>query len=101
MVERQYEKYIIKGHTPPPPPPEDSPHRESGFDERVERPELHMLMALTPHMIQGSNIVICQWVFEGEDPGVQGAHTHPYDELIGFAGTNPDDPHDLGGEAEL
>lgn len=32
---------------------------------------------------------------------MQGAHTHPYDELIGFAGINPDDLHDLGGEAEL
>lgn len=60
MVERQYENYIIKGHPPPPPPPENGPPMESGFDERVERPELHMLMALTPHMIKGSNIVICQ-----------------------------------------
>ena len=101
MTERQYEKYIITGHTPPPPPPEDGPPRESGFDERVERPELHMLMALGPHMIKGANIVICQWVHAGDEPGVQGAHTHPYDELIGFAGTNPDDPNDLGGEAEL
>ena len=102
MTEKKYEKYIITGPpAPPPPPPEGSTPRKSGFDPKVERPELHMLMALSPHMIEGAGIVICQWVHAGDEPGVQGAHTHPYDELIGFAGTNPDDPHDLGGEAEL
>jgi hypothetical protein len=29
------------------------------------------------------------------------AHTHPFDEVIAFVGTNPDDPQDLGGEIEL
>jgi hypothetical protein len=28
-------------------------------------------------------------------------HTHPYPEIIGFVGTNPDDLHDLGVEAEI
>lgn len=100
MAEGKYSKYIIKGHPPVPPPENQSRHVE-GFDSRVERPKLHPLMALNPHTLKGANIVICQWVFAGEEPGVQGAHTHPYDELIGFAGTNPDDPYDLGGEAEL
>ncbi|MCR4420824.1 MAG: hypothetical protein NUV99_12070 [Clostridia bacterium] len=29
------------------------------------------------------------------------AHTHPFDEVIAFLGTNPEDPYDLGGEIEL
>lgn len=33
-------------------------------------------------------------------PGVE-PHTHPFDEMIAFFGTNPDDIHDLGGEVEL
>jgi len=36
----------------------------------------------------------------GESPGVP-AHTHPFDEVIAFFGTNPDDLHDLCGEVEL
>ena len=100
MAELKYKKYIVKGQ-PPMPPPADASSRPSGFDERVERPKLHPLMSITPRALEGANIVICQWVFAGEEPGMQSAHTHPYDELIGFAGTNPDDPYDLGGEAEL
>ena len=30
-----------------------------------------------------------------------GAHTHPFDEVIGFFGTDLNDPYDLGGEIEL
>ena len=29
------------------------------------------------------------------------AHTHDYDEIFGFIGTNHDDPYDLGAEVEL
>ena len=36
----------------------------------------------------------------GDEPGVK-PHTHPFDEMIAFFGTNPDDIHDLGGEVEL
>jgi len=28
-------------------------------------------------------------------------HEHPYDEIIGFFGSNPDDPYDLGGIVEF
>ena len=28
-------------------------------------------------------------------------HTHPYTEIIGFIGSNPDDPYDLGGVVEF
>jgi hypothetical protein len=36
-----------------------------------------------------------------EKPGYMAAHAHPYDEVIGFIGTNPNDFSDLGGEMEL
>ena len=28
-------------------------------------------------------------------------HSHDFDELVGFIGSNPDDPYDLGGEIEI
>ena len=37
----------------------------------------------------------------GEPDTSPQAHTHPFPEMIGFFGTNPDDIHDLGGEVEL
>ncbi len=99
MAELKYEKYIVKGRSAIPRP--KTGRSEFTFDERVERPKLHPLMALTPGTVEGSIIVICQWIWAEEQPGVQGAHTHPYDEVIGFVGTNPNDPDDLGAEAEL
>ena len=48
------------------------------------------------------------WIWPGREPqpGPDGepgakAHTHPFDEVIAFMGTNPDDIHDLCGEIEL
>ena len=101
MAEKKWEKYIIKAGPPAPPPETRTDRMRFEFDERVERPKLHPLLMLSPRMLEGSNIIICQWVYAGEEPGSQGGHTHPYDEVIGFVGTNPDDPYDLGGEAEL
>ena len=37
-----------------------------------------------------------------EKAGVKmGAHTHPYPEILGFYGSDPENPYDLGGEVEL
>lgn len=101
MAQLKWEKYIVKARPPVPMAETRAERPRMGFDERVERPQLHMLMALNNRMVNGNAIIICQWVWAGEEPGTQGPHTHPYDEVIGFAGTNPNDPNDLGGIAEL
>lgn len=101
MAELKYKKYISEAGPPRPMPETGAARPRIGFDERVERPKLHMLFAQQNRMINGNAITICQWVLAGEEPGTQGPHTHPYDEIIGFAGTNPNDMYDLGGVAEL
>ena len=42
------------------------------------------------------------WYFDvpEKDP-VFDEHVHEYDELIGFYGSNPDDPYDLGADMEV
>ena len=44
------------------------------------------------------------WFWPGErprsKPGIK-SHIHPFDEIIAFFGTNPDDIHDLCGQIEL
>ena len=45
----------------------------------------------------------CIWFWPRQEPAPDGGeeHTHDFDEIIAFFGTNPEDPHDLGGEIEL
>jgi len=40
-------------------------------------------------------------LYEVSDIGIKEAHTHPFDEVLAYFGSNPGDPHDLGGEIEL
>ena len=40
-------------------------------------------------------------LYEISDIGIKEAHTHPFDEVLAYFGSNPEDPHDLGGEIEL
>ncbi|MCJ7604901.1 MAG: hypothetical protein MUO19_02570 [Dehalococcoidales bacterium] len=69
--------------------------RESGLTRVVD---------LTSQMIDGAPNIGTTWFWPREGVsdrvGVE-AHTHPFDEVIGFFGTNPEDQHDLGGEVEL
>ena len=63
-------------------------------------------------VVPGSFYSECVWFFPGREPareeldrvskgGGPQPHTHPFDEVLTFFGTNYDDPHDLGGEIEL
>jgi hypothetical protein len=55
-------------------------------------------------IIKGAFYMECVWFWPHGDwgkPGGIGAHTHDWDEIIGFFGSNPDDPRDLCGEIEL
>ena len=50
-------------------------------------------------VVEGAFQMNTAWYFAApeKDPVFEG-HVHNYDELIGFYGSNPDDPYDLGGE---
>ncbi|MBN1189222.1 MAG: hypothetical protein JXA46_05660 [Dehalococcoidales bacterium] len=61
------------------------------------------LMWLDSAAVPGAFYSECVWIWPecaSEEKAAQ-AHTHPFDEIITFYGTNPDDPEDLCGEAEL
>jgi hypothetical protein len=64
-------------------------------------PNLHQVLMLNGEMVKGAFHVNCAWLSPGPNPGVFEAHMHPHDEVIGFIGTNQDDPTDLGAEAVL
>jgi hypothetical protein len=58
------------------------------------------VVCLDENVIKGAFYIGCSWLWKGSDSGPQ-AHTHDFDEVLGFFGTNLEDPHDLCGELEM
>ncbi len=71
------------------------------FPKKKGGPDLNQILMLNGEDVKGAFHVNCAWLSAGPNPGVYEAHVHPHDEVIGFIGTNPDDPSDLGAEAVL
>jgi hypothetical protein len=59
------------------------------------------LLWLDDDVINGAFYVECVWYWKGSEQPIVEAHTHPFDEVITFFGSNPEDPQDLCGEVEL
>ena len=76
------------------------------FRHEIPKERGHRIVYLDDEVFPGAGFYVeALWFWPreikpDEPPGVQ-AHTHPFDEVIAFFGTNPDDVHDLGGEVEL
>lgn len=103
MAESKYSKYIVyeppKLDKPFPQPKRLVEAREKGnyFDGT-------WLFALDNRVVGGSFYTNCVWLMKkhGKEPlDIEIAHTHDFDETLGFVGTVPDDPHALGGEMDL
>jgi len=69
--------------------------------KRDDGPDFKQVLLINGEYLKGSFHVNCAWISPGPNDGVYERHVHPHDEMIGFIGTNPDDPHDLCAEAEL
>jgi len=54
-------------------------------------------------ILEGVPVVVdIGWCFQIPEPDpVEWAHTHDFDEVLCFIGTDPEHPHDLGGEIEF
>ena len=89
MAKLKYEQYILK--EPP----------NFKYKRGAKGPDMKHILMMNGENTKGSFHVNCMWVPVGPNPGVYEAHVHPHDEIIGFIGTNPDDPSDLGATAEL
>jgi hypothetical protein len=96
MAETKYGKYIITGAKSDLKPPSyrrDAAEIAAGNHTR--------LLYLDDEVIKGAFYVECVWYWKGSEQPIVGAHTHPFDEVITFCGTNQEDPQDLCGEVEL
>jgi hypothetical protein len=104
MAETKYAKYILSEYKAPDTEAPWAPPNLRG----ATKGQGGRLFYLDSSIIPGSYYMECVWVMPrpaGVQPGERRAgtqpHTHDYDEIIGFIGTNLDDPYDLGAEAEL
>jgi hypothetical protein len=93
-METKYGKYIITGMKP-------DVNLPSWRLERKPTDASTRLLWLDDDVIKGAFYVECVWYWKGSEQSIVEAHTHPFDEVITFFGTNPEDPQDLCGEVEL
>lgn len=89
----KYDKYIITK--------KKTNEAPVGFLPHVPKTNVRQrVLYLDNEVIKGAFYVATSWFWKGTGPGPQ-AHTHEFDEVLGFFGTNPEDVYDLGGEVEF
>jgi hypothetical protein len=53
------------------------------------------------NVVPGAFQMNCSWYLRPNEPHFTEAHTHNSDEIIGFFGSDPDNPYELYGEVEF
>ncbi|MCK4273827.1 MAG: hypothetical protein KAW90_02960 [Dehalococcoidales bacterium] len=106
MAKTKYGKYIISELKQPKVEAEWTPPILAAGKNKGGR-----VLYLDNDVVKGAFYMECVWVLPqpaGTVPGGEAdrrvgtePHTHDYDEVIAFIGTDLDDPYDLGAEAEL
>jgi hypothetical protein len=95
MAETKYGKYIITNSRPPNAPPMPPP-------EPGTKPTGQIVLFVDDNVLKGAFYLNCALVWgESDEDRAHKSHTHEFDEYIGFQGSNPEDPSDLGGEVEI
>ncbi len=91
MSERKYEKYVISELKNP----ETDPERLARYAQFAKR-----ILWLDDKIVDGAFQMNCSWYLK-PTAGIPTSHSHDYDEIIGFIGSDVDNPSDLCGEVEL
>ena len=103
MPEQKYSKNIVTEDLMPPQPAEavKMMQEQAKAGRTLDRT---LLLGIQDSIVKGSFFAGCEWLWEltGDGPvSIELEHTHDYDEIIGFAGSNRKQPRDLGGEIEF
>ncbi len=91
MAELKYQKYILTDLKTP-------DHVKAMAAEYAKWAT--RILWLDDAVIEGAFHVNCSWYWKEKDESIP-AHQHDFDEVIAFFGSDPQNPHDLGGEVEL
>jgi len=94
MTESKYGKYIVSELT--------TDRFDAEYNARYAQWATRVLW-MDDRVVDGAFQMNCSWYLRppAEKMPEGSGHTHDYDEILGFFGSNPDDPHDLGGEIEF
>jgi hypothetical protein len=104
MAESKYGKYIVTEDRMPPEPAEmtramEDQAREGKILDRT------LLLGIMDAIVPGCSMFVgCEilWGLPGGKPvSIEIEHSHDFDEVIGFGGTNRNYPRELGGEIEF
>jgi hypothetical protein len=101
MPEQKYAKYII---TEPKPPQERYLKKKEEQKKSGNYIESVRMFSLDDSIAKGAFYTDCVWMMAKNGEGaVQSeiAHSHDFDEVLGFIGTVPGNPRALGGEIEF
>ena len=103
MTESKYGKNIVTEDLMPPLSAEAIKLEE---DQRKDGKTIDRTLLLGIHdgIVKGSFFAGCEilWGLTGDGPvNIENPHTHDFDEIIGFMGSNRKSARDLGGEIEL
>jgi hypothetical protein len=103
MPELEYAKYIITQDLVKPPPAAFLKRREEQRKAGNYLESTHML-SLNDSIAKGAFYFDCVWLWDKK--GTKGvateiAHSHDFDEILGFMGSRRENPRELGGEIEF
>ena len=103
MAELKYAKNIITEDLMPPMAPEAVKLMEDQAKEgrTIDRT---LSLGIYDDIFKGAFFAGCEiiWGLTGNGPvNIEAPHTHDFDEIIGFGGTNRNYPRELGGEIEF
>ena len=86
MAELKYQKYILTDLILP----EDAQARLAEYNKRATR-----ILWMEDFVMKGTPSIICSWYWKATETETTPSHTHDFDEVIGFFGSDPQNPHDL------
>ena len=92
MANSKYEKYIIKELKLPLSFSEEDKARYSKYARRI--------LWLDERVVEGNLQFTCSWYIAPAEC-LTDSHVHDTDEILGFFGSDPSNPHELGGEIEF
>lgn len=95
MTPLKYKKHILTELKLP----EEMQNREPAYNKWAKH-----LLWLDKRLIQGAPLVNTAWYFQAEPADMLAAlatHTHDFDEVVGFFGSDSQDPYELGGTIEF
>jgi hypothetical protein len=92
MAERKYENYILTDLKLP-------PNVQKGLGKYNQRNT--RILWLEDFVIPEAPSIILSWYWKADPNEGTPAHSHDFDEVVGFIGSDPQNPSDLGGHVDF